>query len=175
MSSNPAVKPGDVLLPFEFAIVLLFCVVAFYHLPDTGHKALCPVSLTRLRPGILRRNGRVLAEIRDPESRSENRNRRLDLKSETGYPPLLLCTTFVGWDTSIIEKGEVEGGKSKEEGLRVRCEFVCGPNGTPRTRDHEARRPRVNRPLRSVFQVRPRYSHVEDSPPRWLVGKVYGS
>lgn len=33
LSSNAAVKPCSVLLPFEFAIVLLFCVVVFYHLP----------------------------------------------------------------------------------------------------------------------------------------------
>ena len=33
LSSNPAVKPCNVLLPFEFAILLLFCVVVFYHLP----------------------------------------------------------------------------------------------------------------------------------------------
>ena len=42
------------------------------------------------------------------------------------------------------EKGVVEGGKAKEEGLRVRCEFVCGPNGTatssrPRGRPSEGR------------------------------------
>ena len=79
-------------------------------------------------------------EIRKPQSpvRSEIRN---------WISPALLCTTFVRWDTSIIKKREVEGGKAKEEGLRVRCEFVCGPNGTRLTRDHEARRPRVDRPL----------------------------
>ena len=62
-------------------------------------------------------------EIRKPQSpvRSEIRN---------WISPALLCTTFVRWDTSIIEKRGVEGGKAKEEGLRVRCEFVCGPSGT---------------------------------------------
>ena len=72
-------------------------------------------------------------EIRKPQSpvRSEIRD---------WISPALLCTTFVRWDTSSIEKKKrvVEGGKAKEEGLRVRCEFVCGPNGIHRfTRDLE--------------------------------------
>ena len=44
LSSNPAVKPCSVLLPFEFATVLLFCVVVFYHLPFNQNVAgLCHV------------------------------------------------------------------------------------------------------------------------------------
>ena len=52
LSSNPAVKPYSVLLPFEFAILLLFCVVVFYHLPFNQNVARlqgCRVGLRDLR------------------------------------------------------------------------------------------------------------------------------
>ena len=43
--------------------------------------------------------------------------------------PALLCTTFVRWDTCIKEIGKWrEGKREEEEGLRVRCEFVGGPD-----------------------------------------------
>ena len=45
--------------------------------------------------------------------------------------PALLCTTFVRWDTCIKEIGKWrEGKREEEEGLRVRCEFVGGPDGS---------------------------------------------
>ena len=44
--------------------------------------------------------------------------------------PALLCTTFVRWDTCIKEIGKWREGKEEEEGLRVRCEFVGGPDGS---------------------------------------------
>ena len=81
-------------------------------------------------------------------SRIEIRKPQSPVRSEIGnwVSPALLCTTFVRWDTSIIKKREVEGGKAKEEGLRVRCEFVCGPEWDHHlTRDPEAGRPQVDR------------------------------
>ena len=60
---------------------------------DTGHKALCPVSLARLKPGILRRNGRVQAYYgRSTGTLVHSRARGRAL--HYSFPPSLRITTL---------------------------------------------------------------------------------
>eukprot|EP01052_Picozoa_sp_SAG31_P069312 SAG31_NODE_28132_length_415_cov_0.651899_1_plen_67_part_00 len=52
MVLEPCNEPCNVLLPFEFAIVLLFCVIAFCHSPFNQNVAYLVAGLQGPEPGL---------------------------------------------------------------------------------------------------------------------------